>query len=84
MLRGVTLASLRFFQGVLPPQLHPGWMGRHKNPRMQRGNIQALDAKRHQSKILSAAWKGRLTTSMATANGSSTSFSKGFIPDLDL
>ena len=55
MLRGVTLASLRFFQGVLPAQLHAGWMGRHKNPRMPRGNIQALDAKGHQSKILSAA-----------------------------
>ena len=55
MLRGVTFVSLRFSQGILPAPLHAGWMGRHKNPRMQRGNIQALDAKRHQSKILSAA-----------------------------
>ncbi len=55
MLRGVTLASLRFFQDVLPAQLYAGCIGRHKNSRMQRGNIQALDAKGHQSKILSAA-----------------------------
>ena len=38
----------------------------------------------NQSKIFPAIWKGKETTSIATAKGSRTNFSSGFILGLDL